>query len=81
MLRILTDCMAYGKSVHPGDVFPETDIPAADVSILIGLGFAELFTPEEPEKEPEKEPEPEQESPIFMEEDEPAPKSRKKSRK
>lgn len=81
MLRILNDCIACGISVHPGDVFPESDFPKEDVAILIGLGYAERFTPEEP-REHEPEQEPEQESPVFVEEDEPAPaKSRKKSKK
>lgn len=46
MLRILKDTVLCGVPVHAGDTMPCIDIPEKDLNIVIGAGYAELFTPE-----------------------------------
>ena len=46
MLRILKDTILCGVPVHAGETFPAVDIPESDLSVIIGAGFAERFTPE-----------------------------------
>ena len=46
MLRILKDTILCGVPVHAGETHPASDIPEADIQILIGAGYAERFTPE-----------------------------------
>ena len=63
MIRILKDMILCGVPVHAGETFPAVDIPESDLSVIIGAGYAERFTPEvvisktettTPEPEPEK---------------------------
>ena len=51
MIRILKDCRLCGMSVHAGESFHECDFKEADVQVIVGAGFAERFTPAEPEPE------------------------------
>ena len=46
MLRILKDTILCGVPVHAGETFPAVDIPESDLSVIIGAGYAERFTPE-----------------------------------
>ena len=57
MLRILKDCRLCGVSVHAGETFPENDFKESDVQVIVGAGFAECFTPAEPEDAIPEEPE------------------------
>ena len=57
MLRILKDCRICGVSIHAGETFPENDFKEADVQVIVGAGFAELFTQNEPEDAIAEEPE------------------------
>lgn len=50
MIRILKDCRICGVSVHAGEMFPACDFKESDIQVVIGAGFAERFTPIEPEE-------------------------------
>jgi hypothetical protein len=53
MLRILKDTVLCGVPVHAGETFPAVDIPESDLSVIIGAGYAERFTPEVKTPDPE----------------------------
>lgn len=81
MLKILKDTILCGIPVHAGETFPAVDIPESDLSVIIGAGYAERFTPEV------KTPEPPVETPEDIETDKetdepatPAKKARKRKK-
>ena len=57
MLRILKDCRLCGVSIHAGETFHENDFKEADVQVIVGAGFAEFITQNEPEDAIAEEPE------------------------
>ena len=50
MLKILKDCVLSGVQVHAGEIYPAADFRENDIQIVLGLGFAQRFTPQEPEE-------------------------------
>ena len=75
MLRILKDTVLCGVPVHAGDTMPCIDIPEKDLDIVIGAGYAELFTPEV--KTPETPAETPEDAETDKEAEEPATPAKK----
>lgn len=69
MLRILKDCILCGVPARAGEMYPIGDFDEQDIQIVVGLGFAERFTPTV-----KKAPETPVSAPEYADEDKDAPK-------